>query len=214
MKSSHLTTNPSQPPQNWIENKVGRFWDYLVEIPRKPQGMFSTKGKRAKWLNFNLLPPSNGNEDKEHPLKIASAFEIMVPECVRNSPVLVVSTCNANATEIAMYLESQNMEVCLTNAVDLALHAIADAPEHWGILFILMDELEDEKSTIDYLRLFRAIQPKLPTVLISETFQKNDFGTDQADICDVSLKLPFSKTSLVLAMSQAHQNNRLLDKSG
>ncbi|MEE2946405.1 MAG: hypothetical protein VX444_14645 [Pseudomonadota bacterium] len=214
MKSSHLTTNPSPPLQDCVENKIGGFWDYFVEIPRNPKGIFSIAKKRANWKNFNLLPPSNGNEDKEHSQKTASAFEIMVPECVRNSPVLVISTCNKNATEITMYLESQNMEVCLTNAVDLALHAIADAPRHWGILFILMDELEDEKSTIDYLRLFRAIQPKLPTVLLSKTFQKNDFGTDQADLCDVSLKLPTSKTSLVIAMSQANQNNRLLDKPG
>ncbi|RBW54032.1 hypothetical protein DS909_13470 [Phaeobacter gallaeciensis] len=115
--------------------------------------------------------------------------------------------------QLTGWFEGLGAEVATTNSIDIALDAIAENKNAWGLLVVFLDGVVDEYEVVEALLLVRKVTKALPIILVSSAFSKNDFSLERVAICDVSLKSPVSRVTVGLAVAQAIANNNYFNKS-
>lgn len=75
------------------------------------------------------------------------------------------------------------------------------------VLFVDIDALGDLLNVTEQLRAMRLASPSLITIILSESFRKDDYQTSRLSVCDASLKLPVSFPRLEQALMEADLNN-------
>lgn len=105
----------------------------------------------------------------------------------------------------------------------ISLRELNEAPE--GItqkiasLFVDVDDLGGILDIINDLLAVRRVLPRLPVVLISSEFSRNEFDLNRGEIFDYSLKTPLSSDPVEYSALPSRINNlvyetALLHKSG
>ncbi|MEO3480734.1 hypothetical protein AAFO90_24180 [Phaeobacter sp. CAU 1743] len=74
-------------------------------------------------------------------------------------------------------------------------------------LFVDVDGLGGIEAIIDDLLDLRRFLPRLPVVLISSEFSRDEFDLTRVSVCDCSLKAPLSQASVDYAIVQSRVNN-------
>lgn len=179
-----------------------------ISIPNTPKGILKLGPRSSQWEPFDSVvsEPANPPNRPEHQ-EFRKYDHLVEPHILSDRPVLLVSTRYQPVLELTRWLEELGGEVATTNALDLAVQAISEAPDRWGLLAVLMDGLEASAAIVETLLLLRSIKPDLPVILVSEEFKRHDYSTDRMLICDVSLRAPVSQTALQLAVAQSISNN-------
>lgn len=197
-----------------VASKAAKHTVKTLQIPEALKGFLLLGPKTAAWAAFELPadPPANSAARQEFPA-LDDYAHLVEPHILQGQPVLLVSARTQPVLELTRWLEDLGGEVAATNALDLALHAITDTPDSWGLLAIFMDGLSDADGIVETLLLLRSIKPDLPIILVSEDFKRNDFGTERMLICDVSLRAPITQETLDLAVAQSISNNRIFAKT-
>jgi len=73
-------------------------------------------------------------------------------------------------------------------------------------VFVSIDDFGGPTFVYDQLRDLRHNMPNTAVILVSSEFAVDEYGTHRLSLADVSLRLPFSKSSLLLALNQAPVN--------
>jgi len=79
-------------------------------------------------------------------------------------------------------------------------------------LFISVDEFGGPALLYNRLRDMRESMPNTAIILISAEFSTDEYGTHRLQLADVSLRYPFSRSTLFYALKQAPINLSLWKK--
>jgi hypothetical protein len=75
-----------------------------------------------------------------------------------------------------------------------------------GVIFVSIDDFGGPTFVYDQLHDLRQNMPNTAVILVSSEFATDEYGTHRLTLADVSLRFPFSKSSLLLALNQAPIN--------
>ncbi|MBT3142173.1 hypothetical protein [Falsiruegeria litorea] len=186
----------------------------VITLPKNPKGLLVNAPDGTRWEKYQypVLVPAN---DPEPPLIQAfSRSDFLVdPSILKTRPVLMVTATWQPVLQLTGWFEGLGAEVATTNSIDIALDAIAENKNAWGLLVVFLDGVVDEYEVVEALLLVRKVTKALPIILVSSAFSKNDFSLERVAICDVSLKSPVSRVTVGLAVAQAIANNNYFNKS-
>jgi len=73
-------------------------------------------------------------------------------------------------------------------------------------VFVSIDDFGGANFVYDQLHDLRQNMPNTAVILVSSEFATDEYGTHRLTLADVSLRFPFSKSSLLLALNQAPIN--------
>ncbi|WP_294619408.1 hypothetical protein [uncultured Roseovarius sp.] len=73
-------------------------------------------------------------------------------------------------------------------------------------VFVSIDDFGGPTIVYNQLRGLRQNMPNTAVILVSSEFAVDEFGTHRLMLADVSLRFPFSKSSLLFALNQAPVN--------
>lgn len=123
---------------------------------------------------------------------------------------------HGEAARLAEICAGRGIDVDVTDNLDLALNAVADAPHRWDMLLVDIDALAqrpggmlDLDEAVDELAAFRRRVPGVSVLIISHDFLRDELGLERHAITDASLRAPVSETALSRAILAAKANNRI-----
>ena len=73
-------------------------------------------------------------------------------------------------------------------------------------VFVSIDDFGGPTLVYDQLHDLRQKMPNTAVILLSSEFATDEYGTHRLTLADVSLRFPFSKSSLLFALEQAPVN--------
>ncbi|MDE4063674.1 hypothetical protein [Phaeobacter gallaeciensis] len=126
---------------------------------------------------------------------------------IRAYTIGFVGPCGRTFADLTDMVSTRgNMFVRLTSLIGLSA-SLAVARPKIDRLFVDVDGLGGIDAIIDDLLDLRRYLPKLPVVLISSQFSRDEFDLTRVSICDCSLKAPLTCESVDYAITQSRVNN-------
>ena len=105
--------------------------------------------------------------------------------------------------------QDEKNDVFVSDNMVNGLHDALISRDAWDVLFFKYEDFGTITSLFNFMRLFRLRCPALPLVLVSDNFQRDDFGPERLSLCDASLKLPTSVDRVEAAIKAARLNNAI-----
>ncbi|MDE4142948.1 hypothetical protein [Phaeobacter gallaeciensis] len=126
---------------------------------------------------------------------------------IRTYTIGFVGPCGRTFADLTDMVSARgNIFVRMTSLISLSAGVVGAKPKI-DRLFVDVDGLGGIESIIDDLLDLRRYLPKLPVVLISSEFSRDEFDLTRVSICDCSLKAPLTCESVDYAITQSRMNN-------
>ena len=134
------------------------------------------------------------------------AAQERVANSFQDTRALLVGFSNGNLLDIRDKLRSVGLAATSSMSDIRRIGDISELRSEFGLVIVNFDAFPDMDEAIDAMLQLRADTPELSVVAVSEMVNGDDFGNERAPICDVTLKLPVSKTRLAQGLVMAQQN--------
>src|SRR6056297_462363 len=118
---------------------------------------------------------------------------------------LVISSTWDVRSDLSEYLSDLGVPSLMTYSFDSVPYDYLEDYQPDYVL-VSIDDFGGPALVYDQLRLLRQAFYHSSIVLVSSEFQVDEYGTYRLPIADISLRYPFSKSSLFLALKQAPLN--------
>lgn len=126
---------------------------------------------------------------------------------IRTYTIGLVGPCGRTFADLTDMVSTRgNIFVRMTSLIGLSAALVGERPKI-DRLFVDVDGLGGIEAVIDDLLDLRRYLPKLPVVLISSEFSRDEFDLTRVSICDCSLKAPLTCESVDYAIMQSRVNN-------
>lgn len=126
---------------------------------------------------------------------------------IRTYTIGFVGPCGRTFADLTDMVSTRgNIFVRMTSLIGLSA-ALGGARPKIDRLFVDVDGLGGIEAVIDDLLDLRRYLAKLPVVLISSEFSRDEFDLTRVSICDCSLKAPLTCESVDYAITQSRVNN-------
>lgn len=126
---------------------------------------------------------------------------------LRTYTIGFVGPCGRTFADLTDIVSTRgNIFVRMTSLIGLSAALVGARPKI-DRLFVDVDGLGGIEAIIDDLLDLRRYLPKLPVVLISSEFSRDEFDLTRVPICDCSLKAPLTCESVDYAITQSRVNN-------
>lgn len=126
---------------------------------------------------------------------------------IRTYTIGFVGPCGRTFADLTDMVSTRgNIFVRMTSLIGLSA-ALVGPRTKIDRLFVDVDGLGGIEAIIDDLLDLRRYLPKLPVVLISSEFSRDEFDLTRVSICDCSLKAPLTCESVDYAITQSRVNN-------
>ncbi len=126
---------------------------------------------------------------------------------IRTYTIGFVGPCGRTFADLTDMVSTRgNIFVRMTSLIGLSAALVGARPKI-DRLFVDVDGLGGIEAIIDDLLDLRRYLPKLPVVLISSEFSRDEFDLTRVSICDCSLKAPLTCESVDYAITQSRVNN-------
>lgn len=81
-------------------------------------------------------------------------------------------------------------------------------PDDFALMIVDCEYVGNFGDVVEYTLSLRQRSPDTPVILASRHFNRNEFGSQTSVILNSALKMPFTRSSLFLAISAATDGNR------
>ncbi|MDE4193467.1 hypothetical protein PXK30_22705 [Phaeobacter gallaeciensis] len=126
---------------------------------------------------------------------------------IRTYTVGIVGPCSNNILDLKDNLSARgNTSIRFTSLLNLNTTQVGTRPKI-NRLFVDVDGLGGIEAIIDDLLDLRRFLPRMPVILISSEFSRDEFDLTRISVCDCSLKAPLSPASVDHAIVQSRVNN-------
>lgn len=136
------------------------------------------------------------------------AAETLVANSFQHTRALLIGFSNDYLLDIRNKLRSIGFTATASMSDIRKIDDISKLKPGFGLVIVNFDAFADMDEAVDAMLEFRSATPDLSVVAVSEMVSGDDFGSERAPICDVTLKLPVSKTRLAQGLVMAQQNHQ------
>jgi len=134
------------------------------------------------------------------------AAEKPVANSLQHTRALLVGFSNDYLLDIRDKLRSIGFTATASMSDIRKIGDISKLKLGFGLAIINFDAFSDMDEAVEAMLELRSGMPDLSVVAVSDMVNGDDFGSERAPICDVTLKLPVSKTRLSQGLVMAQQN--------
>lgn len=128
--------------------------------------------------------------------------------------LFIADPSSATSTRLSTILSDCGYDVDFCNGGDASSKSLLRHSDDgtWSLFVRDLDFLQKQASLgeiVDYLIAFREEVCRVPSILLSSSFGRDDFGVDRLPIADASLRLPVARGRMAAAIAEARTNNAL-----
>lgn len=135
------------------------------------------------------------------------AWSFVSPE-VRSLDVVVVTSSDLDLRSCASDLRHFARSLTYFADPETAWRWLDGRSGSETILLVDLDAFEDIEEAVEMLLELRKSSPFFTVVMLSSTFDRNDFSDERKAIADCSLRLPTNATTLGISLGAARTNSR------